>query len=305
MKVFTYLLVLILLSACSSGRYYKTNEQHESSYQHINREAATLIHGIGSSCDMLEPKRVGGETNTVFVHPGLLLLNLDWDQSLAVESAKMLIKNGYARDFMQLRDRNPSKVGEQMLKNPSTRFIGLHYSMGGQPQLLAATLESVAQAKLASGKDLMYSPILVDPFGIEEINTLLDLNAAHLGQIFIVLSGENSFFRPNISGVREDILRHPKVHLIYAEDIGENWSHFDALSSAITDDTPSRFRDVFFLIAHTIVEGRASADFEEQFALLKLKYAIEDSRPIRSSWLRLARELACTKESNRVNTTKR
>lgn len=301
MKISAYLLLLILLNACSGGRYYKTLEQNAEIHPPmIAQEGIKLGHDIATLCAAPDSKPEGHQLNTVFVHPGLLLLNLDWDQSLAVESAKILIKHGYASDFLQLRDRDPTRIGERMRQDPGTRFMGLHYSMGGQPELLAATLSNVAQARRESGRDLVYYPVLVDPFGIEQVNTLLDLDAAQLGQVFIVLSGENSFLRPNINRIREDILRHPKVHLIYAEDVGEDWGHFDALSSIITDDTPSRFHDVFFLIARTIVEGLPSAEFEERLALLKIKYALRDSRPVKTAWLKQARELQCARKSDRI-----
>lgn len=304
MKIPAYLLLLILLlNGCSAGRYYKPQEQNEILQSQIKREATELIHDLASSCSTSFPKPEGYETNTVFVHPGLLMLNLDWDQSLAVESAKVLIKNGYAKDFLQLRDRNSTRIGERMLKDPGTHFIGLHYSMGGQPQLLADSLSSVAQARRESGKDIVYSPVLVDPFGIEDINTLLDLDAEHLGQIFIILSEENALFRPSIKGIRGSVLHHPKVHIIYAEDIGENWNHFDALGTIVNGDVTSRFHDVFFLVAQTIVEGRSSAEFERRIALMKIRYSLEDSRPINAAWLKLARELSCIKESNAGKTS--
>lgn len=299
MKITACLLLLILLNGCSGGRYYKLRGPNEGFFSHINPEDATLYHDIATSCET--PKLNLGKSydNTVFVHPGLLLLNLNWDQSLAVDSAKILIKHGYAKDFMELRDRDASKTGKRMLKDPGKRFIGLHYSMGGRPQLLSATLTSIVQARHESGKDLVYYPVLVDPFEIEQVNTLIDFDAPQLGQVFIVLSGNYSFLRPYIMGIRKDILNHPKVHLIYAEDVGENWGHFSALGSAISDDTPSRFRDIFFLIAETVVHGWSSTEFEGRLALLKIKYAMEDSRPISSVWLRLARELQCTKQSTR------
>ncbi|MCP4337584.1 MAG: hypothetical protein GY799_01555 [Desulfobulbaceae bacterium] len=299
MKITACLLLLILLNGCSGGRYYKLQGPNEGFFPHINPKDATLIHDIATSCETPKLNLEKCNDNTVFVHPGLLLLNLNWDQSLAVDSAKILITHGYAKDFLQLRDRDASKTGERMLKDPGERFIGLHYSMGGQPQLLSATLTSIAQARQESGKDLVYYPVLVDPFEIEQVNTLIDFDAPQLGQVFIVLSGNYSFLRPYIMGIRKDILNHPKVHLIYAEDVGENWGHFSALGSVVSDDTPSRFRDIFFLIAETVVHGYSSTEFEGRLALLKIKYAMEDSRPISSVWLRLARELQCAPQSTR------
>ena len=294
-----FLLLLILTNGCSAGRYYKTQDQG-GNYQNIRREDAILINAIATSCELPNSKLEKHNVNTVFVHPGLLLLNLNWDQSLAVDSAKLLIKHGYAKDFLELRDRDSTRIGNRMQKDPGTRYIGLHYSMGGQPQLLAATLASVEQARKETGRDLVYYPILVDPFDIEHINTLLDLNAPQLGQIFIILSGEYSLFRPDIKGIREDILSNPKMHLIYAEDIGINWGHFSALTSAVTEDSPSRARDIFFLIAETVVDGRSSMEFEGRLALLEIKYALEDSRPVNRAWLKTAEELPCAQQLTRI-----
>jgi hypothetical protein len=299
-KMTAALLLFVLLNGCSAGRYYKTLEQNEGSSPHIQQEDVALLDEITTSCQTPNAPLEEGNVNTVFVHPGLLLLNLNWDQSLAVDSAKILVAHGYARDFVQLRDRDTTGIGERMQQDRGTCFIGLHYSMGGRPQLLSATLASVAQARQKSGRELVYSPVLVDPFDIEQVNELLDLNAPHLGQIFIVLSGEYSLLRPNIKGIREDIINHPKVHLIYAEDIGENWGHFSALSSAVAEDIPSRFRDIFFLIAETVVDRRSSTEFEGRFALLKIKYAREDSRPVNIAWVRLAKELSCAKRTTQI-----
>ncbi len=302
MKI-TFLLLLILLNGCSAGRYYKTQDQ-DGHFQHIGGEDATLLNAIATSCEIPHSEMEKRNANTVFVHPGLLLLNLNWDQSLAVDSARLLIKHGYAKDFLELRDRDATRIGERMQKDPGTRFIGLHYSMGGQPQLLAATLASVEQARRESGKDLVYYPILVDPFDIEQVNTLLDLHAPNLGQIFIILSGEFSLFRPDIKGIREDILSNPKVHLIYAEDIGENWGHFSALASTVSEDAPSRTREIFFLIAETVVDGRSSMEFEGRLSLLEIKYALEDSRPVNRAWLQTAVELPCAQQSVRIMAAK-
>lgn len=154
-------------------------------------------------------------------------------------------------------------------------------------------MASVAQARRASAKDLVYYPVLVDPFDIEQFNTLLDLDVAHLGQVFIVLSAEYSLLRPNVSGLREEILGSPKVHLIYAEDFGETWGHFDELASVVGEDTVSRFRDIFFLIAEAVVNGYSAIEFEGRLALLKIRYAGEDSRRVNVDWLRWAEKLPC------------
>lgn len=300
MKSIVCLLFFVLLSGCSSGRYYKTQEQQDGSSPPISQEEVTRIHDFATACETSKSTVERPDVTTVFVHPGLLLLNLNWDQSLAVDSAKVLIRHGYAKDFLPLRDRDTTKVGERMQQDAGTRFIGLHYSMGGQPQLLANTLASVVEASRNSGKELVYCPVLVDPFDIGQINTELDLDGPHLGQVFIVLSEEFSLLRPDISAIREDILNHPKVHMIYAEDIGEKWGHFSALTSVVSEDGPSRFRDILFLIAETAVDNRSSIEFEGRFALLKMKYALEDARPINRAWLRLARELPCWPDPTRI-----
>jgi hypothetical protein len=188
-KTAAFLLLITLLNGCSAGRYYKPQDQTEGYSQRIGWEDATLINALATSCEMPHSELERRDVNTIFVHPGLLLLNLNWDKSLAVDTAGLLIKHGYAKDFLELRDRDTTRIGDRMQKDPGTRFIGLHYSMGGQPQLLAAALASVEQARRESGKDLVYSPILVDPFDIEHVNTLLDVNAPHLGQIFICSLG--------------------------------------------------------------------------------------------------------------------
>ncbi|MDD2925846.1 hypothetical protein [Rhodoferax sp.] len=293
--------LLLFLSACSSGRYYKPAQQNSLSYSHTSQEAQAFSVKLNTSCNFAKHPHPPDQRNTVFVHPGLLLLNFDWDQSLAIDSAKLLVREGFARDFLELRDRKVTKVGPILLKDPGTRFMGLHYSMGGHPQLIAQTLQQFPQAREASGKNLVYYPVLIDPFDIGQISKFIDLNAEYLGQIFIVLSEEKAFFRPSIDDMSEDTSNHPKVHFIYAEDIGAKWGHFDALKSIKTDTVPSRFRDIFFLIANTIVEGATPAEFEARFAVLKAKYAIEDARNINAAWLQLASRSECNQPAQHQN----
>ena len=300
LKTTACLLLLILLDGCSAGRYYTTHEEHEESRLHMAEKDIALARDISASCEMPNPKLEQLNINTVFVHPGMLWLDLNCGKSITAESANILVEHGYARDYQELCDRNPATIGERMQTDPGTRFIGLHYSLGGQPQLVASTLATVAQARQKSGKALVYYPVLVDPFDIEQANTLLDLDAPHLGQMFIVLSAEYSLLRQSIEGLRDDFLGNPKVHLIYAEDFGENWGHFDELESVVSSATVSRFREIFFLIAETVVNGYSPVEFEKHLAVLKLRYAIEDSRPMSMSWLRLAQEMPCAKRSTRI-----
>ncbi len=298
LKIAACLLVLALLNGCSSGRYYKTPEKDERRHSASEQENAARGEERFKSCAMPNAALDRLNINTVFVHPGMLWFDSDCGESLATESAKVLTKRGYARAYQALCDRNPAKIGEQMQRDPGTRFIGLHYSLGGKPQIVAATLASVAQARQESGKELAYYPLLVDPMNVEQVNTLLDVHAAHLGQMFIVLSAEYSLLRPDITRVRADILDSPKVHLIYAEDFGENWGHFDELESVVSESAVSRFREIFFLIAEAVVNGYSSAGFEARLALLKVNYAIEDSRPVDAAWLRLARDAPCAGKSS-------
>lgn len=300
MKITAYLLLLILLNGCSAGRYYKAQEEHRESRLHTSGKDSALAREISTSCGTSHQELEQLNINTVFVHPGMLWLDFNCGNNVTAESAKILVEHGYARDYQELCDRNPERIGERMQEEAGTRFIGLHYSLGGRPQLIANTLATVARARQKSGKGLVYYPVLVDPFDIEQANTLLDLDAPHLGQMFIVLSAEYSLLRPNIEGLREGILDSPKVHLIYAEDFGENWGHFDELESVLSADSISRFREIFFLIAETVVNGYPSADFEKRLALLKIRYAIEDSRPISIAWLQLAQEVPCAKGSTRT-----
>ncbi|MCP5247659.1 MAG: hypothetical protein H6942_03785 [Candidatus Accumulibacter sp.] len=295
MNIIACLLLLVLLNGCSTGRYYKAAEQ--SPHPQIEHEDIARVHALLKSCKTPNKNLDQYNVNTVFVHPGMLWFDSDCGKSITVDSARILIRHGYAKDFCELCDRNPARIGELMQKGPGTRFIGLHYSLGGQPPLVAASLAAVAQAKRESEKALVYYPVLVDPFDIEQFNTLLDLNAAHLGQMFIVLSAEYSLLRPNVSGLREDILNSPKVHLIYAEDFGETWGHFDELASVVKDDVVSRFRDIYFLIAEAVVNGYSAIEFEGRLALLKIKYAGEDARMLNVGWLRLAEKLPCAQRS--------
>ncbi len=293
LNIIARLLLLILLNGCSTGRYYKAAEQGPPPQIGQKDISLVLARAVVKACETPHANLDPSNINTVFVHPGMLWFDSDCGKSITVDSARILIKNGYANNFYELCDRNPEKIGELMQKDPGTRFIGLHYSLGGQPALVAATLASVAQTRREGAKDFVYYPVLVDPFDIEQFNTLLDLDVAHLGQVFIVLSAEYSLLRPNVSGLREEILGSPKVHLIYAEDFGETWGHFDELASVVEEDAVSRFRDIFFLIAEAVVNGYSAIEFEGRLALLKIRYAGEDSRRVNVDWLRLAEKLPC------------
>lgn len=168
--------------------------------------------------------------NTLFVHPGLLLLNLDWDQSLALDAALLLKDEGWSRSVLEVRNRDSNLLYERMLSDPGTQFVGLHYSMGGNPELLRESFVATKKASIERGMQLRYSAILVDPFGISSLADLIDLNSPEVGHIFIFLSSENSFLRPGVLELSDLLLASKKLHIVYAEDLQKDWGHFGMLS---------------------------------------------------------------------------
>ncbi|CAM4173296.1 ABC transporter substrate-binding protein [Bordetella tumbae] len=226
--------------------------------------------------------------NTVFVHPGMLSLSARWDQGLAVDGGKWLVSHGYAARIFELNGRDPERIAQVMARDPGTRFIGLHYSMGGSADLVVRSVAATARAAKMSGRQLSYFPIVIDPASFTSVGERLDMNSPYLGQMFVLVSEEGSALRTSITSVSRKVLDHAKTHLLYAEDFGLNWSHFGVLEG-LTAEQPTgaqkRVQDVFDVIARGIDAGTDPAQIEAQLDALKVDYARADERPILRAWL--------------------
>jgi len=84
--------------------------------------------------------------NAVFVHPGMVWVSDSWDQGAIVTTAQALKEKGLAGSVVAVTGRNPQHVYDQMLRDPGTQFVGLHYSLGGKADLLERSYEATRRA---------------------------------------------------------------------------------------------------------------------------------------------------------------
>lgn len=221
---------ICVLSSCSAGRIEQPRLIPTENFdgirvvQTLNNSPSTCFPKITAS----ERRSINHE-NTVFVHPGLLLLGFNWDQSLAVEAGNILAEQKMTGRMLELRDRDPLPIYHHALYDPGTEFIGIHYSMGGRPDILRGSLDAIKKASRERQIPLRYHAILFDPFGISEIRDHLDINEPELGYVFILLSAEYSFLRPGIHDLTKAFADSGKLIFVFAEDFKESWNHFGML----------------------------------------------------------------------------
>jgi len=226
--------------------------------------------------------------NTVFVHPGMLWSSARWDKGLAVDGGNWLVRQGYAARILELHGRDPERMTSVMARDPGTRFMGLHYSLGGSTDLVVRSVAATERASKMSGRQLSYFPIVIDPASFTEVGDRLDMNSPYLGQMFILVAEEGSALRTSITSVSRKVLDHAKTHLLYAEDFGLNWSHFGVLEGLTAEQPTSaqqRVHDVFDVIARGIDAGADASQIEAQLDELKIDYARADERPVLRAWL--------------------
>ena len=219
-----------ILSGCSAGRIEQPRLIPTDNFDGIR-----VVQSLNSSPSACFPKNPPSEKqsinheNTVFVHPGLLLLGFNWDQSLAVEAGNILAVQKITGRVLELRDRDPLPIYHHALNDPGTEFIGIHYSMGGRPDILRGSLDAIKKASRDRKIPLRYHAILFDPFGISDMRDHLDIDEPELGYVFILLSAEYSFLRPGIRDLPKSFADSGKLIFVFAEDFKENWNHFGML----------------------------------------------------------------------------
>ena len=216
------ILLVTGVAACTSGRPAPPTPETPVS--------TAMASQSSSNCAIREPGQANRQ-NTVFVHPGLLLLNMDWDHSLAMEAGKFLQRQGLAAEPLEIRDREAKSMLPSLRSAPGTQFIGIHYSMGGKPEVLRHSYDVVRSAGQALRKPLRYHAIMIDPYGIASADELIDFNRPEVGYVFILVSSEYSFLRPSVAKFPAAALASGKIHFIFAEDLGETWGHFDMLTA--------------------------------------------------------------------------
>lgn len=226
-----YLLIAFVafLSGCSAGKIEQSRLIPTE-----NLEGVRIARNYSSTSSQCPPVTALAEdstnrSNSIFVHPGLLLLGFNWDQSLAVEAGSILAAQNMTGKMIELRDRDPLQIYQHSVKDPGTDFIGIHYSMGGRPDILRGSLDAIKKASQERQIQLRYHAILFDPFGISNIGDHLDINEPELGYVFILLSSEYSFLRPGIHDIPKSFADSGKLFFVFAEDFDESWGHFGML----------------------------------------------------------------------------
>ena len=208
-KRFIYCTLAALLGACSAGRHDGPELTGDDLFNRIQS------HG-GADC---VGERIYGK-NTIFVNPGLLLLGIEWGGGRAVAAGQLLAREGFGSGILELRSRRSELVYERMMEDPGTRFLGIHYSMGGAPQTIDNALTAAQRASENRKQLLVYNPILVEPFGFRRLHETVDLDSPYLGRSFVLVSSGGSVFRPEIAAAPEHVLNHEKLHIVYPEDFG-------------------------------------------------------------------------------------
>lgn len=283
-----------LLASCSSGRHSSQERiqdvQADTELSSVTVAAILQPHD-SSDCDRDAAELAPNDRNTVFVHPGLLLFGLDWGGHRAVDTGLLLVREGYGGNILEVRSRQAGPVYQRMLEDVGTRFLGIHYSMGGEPRILANALQASAQASKARQQTLIYNPFLVEPFGFASLYEQVDLDSPHLGQTVVLVSSDNATFRPDIEAAPSQVLNHPKLHIIYPSDYGLQWDHFSVLSDLreSADSSEPKHRrayELFQVLAESMLIGLESRQLDSRLARLKLRYALEDKRPLQPQWRR-------------------
>jgi len=221
------LCLLVNLSGCSSGRAVSATSQTGSGSTAHPATCTTppIALDLPATATHLE------QQNALFVHPGMVWISDRWDAGPIVFTGNLLREEGYASRVVVVKGRDPALVLEQMLSDPGTQFVGLHYSMGGNSALLAKTFDAARQASVRRSQQLRYHAVLIDPYDIAGLGEQVDLSRPEVGRLLFVLSKENSLLRGRVSALSEAVNTSPKVNFVYAEDVGENWGHFSILPS--------------------------------------------------------------------------
>lgn len=296
LRTLSCVVFLLCLAGCSSGRYYS----HPDLMVPVSAADAALSAGLNKgTCPMPVAQTVSdsgavadNNKNTIFVHPGMLSSSARWDQGLAVDGGKWLVRRGYAARILEVHGRDPERIAQVMVSDPGTRFMGLHYSLGGSADLVVRSVAATARASKRSGRQLSYFPIVIDPASFTSVGDKLDMDSPYLGQLFVLLAEEGSALRTSITSVSRKVLDHAKVHLLYAEDFGLTWGHFGALEGLIAEPPTSvqrRVQEMFEVIARGINAGAGADQIEAQLDALKIDYARADKRPILRAWLQHTR----------------
>jgi hypothetical protein len=215
--------------------------------------------------------------NTIFAHPGMIFL-FDWGGGRAEDATQVLVDRGCGREFLLVSDRGGKPLYRRLAEETGTNYLGLHYSLGASPHVVASALRSVAQASRDTNRDIVYNAILVEPHGFEKFETEVDLSSPHLGVVVAIVSSEYSFLRPNMHRLPKSLYENEKVIIVYAEDFQASWGHFGFLGSVRSRKPSHAARDdqaknIFVALAEDIVGGQTPACIRAHIEGLKTSLA--------------------------------
>ncbi|MES9886408.1 MAG: hypothetical protein ABW140_06310 [Candidatus Sedimenticola sp. 6PFRAG1] len=294
-----------ILCSCSTGIHHNTPSE-----DHPAPAAATTVHDNKSHrlqqdiidnelCVEIEIRQnlLEAKNNTVFVHPGLLF-PIPWGMQRARDSGQRIIDKGLASTMLEVRSRDSEAMYKRMLSESGKHYFGIHYSMGGAPYVMQAALKAASQVSKKLKHHVIYSAILVEPYQFPSLTDAINLDDPHLGQVVVVVSSQNSFFRPDVSKTSKKILTHDKFHFIYAEVINMKWNHFTFLTQVRrnnpkTDKQARQAKELFDSIAVALASRLNSNQISNMIRHLKTKYAAVDGHPIDSGLNMLNESTSC------------
>jgi len=249
MKDFCIVMILSFVTGCSAGKH---SDQHNKGLQ-INKQIEMKV----SSSRVLTKKIIFNEKSrlSLFSHPGLIF-GIDWGGSRAYDAGLELIKAGYYKNIIIIRSRKGSPIYHQMMTDGNTSYLGIHYSLGGAPEVLKEAVKATEKASYKLNKNLVYNAILVDPYGYSNLLDYIDIDSQSVGTIFVIVSSDYSFLRPSMENIPTSLLNHKKIHYIYPDEFGLTWDHFGFLS-AVKDigeknANALKIKDIFYLLVNAI-----------------------------------------------------
>lgn len=295
-RIVAVTILLATLSACAppAGHHGIPGDKALSDRESVTPQSIRQLQELADTRQIesfliRQGKAQGQPGNSIFAHPGLLML-IDWGGGRAEDATDTLIRAGYGRQTVKVTNRDAKAVYTTAMAETGTHYLGLHYSMGGAPETVAASVKSIEQASRDRGTTIRYHPILVDPVRATLLLANLDTSSPHLGDIFLVVSSKYSFLRASISDTPSAQFPTDKIHVITSEDFGVNWGHFSFLSDVRSEKDKAsgdvgRSKEIFSLIFAMAVADLPATDIDFVLDYLRAKYAIEDGRQPKTAWL--------------------
>jgi|GEM_PF-6698932 len=270
-------------ASCSSGFHCQKGEALSpvvNAHGAQSPDAAPSAPDDGA-CDA-DGLLAANQDNTIFAHPGMLFL-FDWGGGRAEDATQVLVDRGCGKQFLLVTDRSAEPLYQRLVQEKGTSYLGLHYSLGATPHVVAAALRATAKASQDTNRRIVYNAILVEPQAFEKFDREVDLSSPHLGMVIAIVSSEYSFLRPNMRRLPRSLYENEKVIIIYAEDFHASWGHFGFLGSvrsagALRAAQQEQARNVFVDIARDIVDGKAPACIRAHIEALKTSRGAPEAR---------------------------